>query len=156
MKCSPTTSKQKRCRFFSLSSYSLLVFCSILVDERESIGSDLSNTDHSSPNGVLDPPILWLPSKPITTSALISQGRADPCLNIAYVPWKVLTFNPAKLELLQRTCEPIHAVIDFLHTVMECCIFPWLEPLEGLALCHKGPCGLRPVIGKKKLKSHVG
>lgn len=60
------------------------------VDQRQSITGQLRNVHNPPPNRRLNAALDSLPLKPLTTSGLISEGGADPCLNIAHNEIKVM------------------------------------------------------------------
>lgn len=103
---------------------------SIVVDERESITSDMSHINHSGSNRSLDFPVQGLSGEPIAASGLIGQGGANPRLHIAHVPGEILALGSAQFELLQRSTEPVDAIGDLLDAVLESGSFSGLEALE--------------------------
>lgn len=126
------------------------MFGSILVDEREGIAGDLSDIDHSAPDGVLDLPAERLPGEAVAARALVGERRADPGLHVADVPVEVFAFELAELQLLQGAREPVHAVADLLGAVFEGGVFARLQPPELVALGHEAFGGLGAVQGQRE------
>ncbi|KAF7836372.1 putative serine/threonine protein kinase IRE isoform X2 [Senna tora] len=127
---------------------SVLRLSRILIDERESITSDLSHTNHPGPNRALHLLIQHFPGEPIAASALIRDRRAHPRLHIAYMPREILALHPAQLQLLNRTAQPVHAISHLLQAIPQSLILPPLQTSELVELRHERPRRHRRVEGE--------
>ncbi|KAJ0558790.1 hypothetical protein HanIR_Chr07g0340281 [Helianthus annuus] len=95
----------------------------------------MCNTSDLSPNRSFNPTLHGPTAKPIRTRVLISQCRANPCLDITHMPKELLTLSPfTSLELLDGFAYPVQTITNYFQTVFDGGQFTWFQPFEPLQL----------------------
>lgn len=110
------------------------------INQCKSVTSDLRSIHNPGPNGSPQVGVHVGPIKPIKTRVLISDGSANPSLNITHVPRKVLltlALTHDEPELLHRLAETVHAVVHVLHAVTQCVVLSGLHSLHGAHSLHE-------------------